>query len=583
MTDEPDPLWHHLPHKPLVFFGLHGEFDRKQLKRKYNALIRRFKPETHPAEFQQIRAAFETLDTRLRYGESVAERAPSATYQWSAPASLGGQSQDASVDESPSGSKAQDRSPAKPAGPAATVQAPLARRLRERPPREFYAELNRKDSKSPFDYYALAALADIVGNDPLLFPHWLLAGLRAHSHDPALLRLLEAYFRSGVPVESIARLLTATAKVVNTDRFYQLCEPLWDELLRRVDFAAFRSTLDSCERQLVDHRIHSKLVFYLHLLRPCLWKADPDWIANVAGLLEENRELIPAALERDLELTLLLVEYRASSKKFATGHPIRTRIDEAMHAYCTRDEAEADRAVIECQVQLAADGAGVLEAFPLRDDSFESMHLPWLLLNADVGSRCELKSPPTAEELAPNRAPADLVPDSWTSLALMTAGSPASAIATQVLRMLDDINRHTPWNLYRLGTLGIRVTCYVAAALLVLLGIFPILIIPGGVAALLLIPAAVAAYHFTLRERTVDPLIRRFTSRFLRHEYERHWRRHLQRMLVATHLPVNELANLLKRLQERDADRTAMAGLLLPFLCRDPGLTIFSLAQRLLR
>ncbi len=60
--------WRHLPHDPQAFFGLDGDFDRKQLKRAYGALIRQFKPETHPNEFQRIRQAYEQLESRSRYG-----------------------------------------------------------------------------------------------------------------------------------------------------------------------------------------------------------------------------------------------------------------------------------------------------------------------------------------------------------------------------------------------------------------------------------------------------------------------------------------------------------------------------------
>src|SRR6185436_13154599 len=69
MTDSPgEPDWSLLPHDPVRFFGLAEGFDRRELKRSYNQLIRRFKPEKHPQEFQRIRAAYEQLDSGIRYG-----------------------------------------------------------------------------------------------------------------------------------------------------------------------------------------------------------------------------------------------------------------------------------------------------------------------------------------------------------------------------------------------------------------------------------------------------------------------------------------------------------------------------------
>lgn len=577
MNAEPDPAWHLLPRDPLGFFGLGREFDRKELKRAYNSLIRRFKPEQCPAEFQQIRSAFEALDAGLRYGDAARETMAAPRYEWS------GGSGASPLDGSQAGSPRTPRV-SRPVGAAHPPEVPLTQQVGERPLRDVYADLNRKPQKSPFDYYALAVLSDTVGRDPLLFAHWLLAGLQAHPQDPALMRLLYTYFRSDVPVESVPKLLTVTAKVVKNDRFYQLTEPLWDEFLRCADFTTFRGTLEKCEQLLVDHRIHAKLVFYLHLLRPCVWKADPGWITHVARLLEENRDQLPPALEPDLELTLLFVEYRESAENLPTSHPVRARIEQAMRAYCTREEAEADREVIECQVQLAADGAGVLEAFPLSDDTSHPMLLPWLILNADVGSRRERELPAPVAEVASAFSHADrATPNSWTELALREAGRPDSDIGRQVLRMLEDIDRQTPWAPLGRCLMAIRIAGYVIAAGVALICLFPIFVIPGGILALVFVPIAPLAYHFTLRQRTAEPLVQRLTTRFLQRHYEQNWRARLQRTLAATHLPVADFVQLMIQLRERHGARASMAHILSSFLNRDVGLTVYSLALRLLR
>ena len=67
-----EPDWTALPENPWRFFGLPADFDRIGLRRKYSALIRRFKPEKYPDEFQRIRAAFEDIDQQLR----VSQRQP---------------------------------------------------------------------------------------------------------------------------------------------------------------------------------------------------------------------------------------------------------------------------------------------------------------------------------------------------------------------------------------------------------------------------------------------------------------------------------------------------------------------------
>ena len=87
MSDPGEPQWHLLPDQPEQFFSLTGEYDVRDLKRSYNALIRRFKPEKFPEEFQRIRAAYERLNDALRYGETSQSNTlpPQTQFDWSAP------------------------------------------------------------------------------------------------------------------------------------------------------------------------------------------------------------------------------------------------------------------------------------------------------------------------------------------------------------------------------------------------------------------------------------------------------------------------------------------------------------------
>ena len=62
MTDSVnEPNWNLLPEDPESFFGLERPFDLKDLKRSYSRLIKQYKPEKSPAEFQKIRAAYEGI------------------------------------------------------------------------------------------------------------------------------------------------------------------------------------------------------------------------------------------------------------------------------------------------------------------------------------------------------------------------------------------------------------------------------------------------------------------------------------------------------------------------------------------
>ncbi len=91
MAEPPDePRWDLLPHDPVRFFALADGFNRNDLKRAYNRLLRRFKPEKAPEEFQRIRAAFEELDENLRYhGGTTGSRTP-VPQDWKIDARAGG-------------------------------------------------------------------------------------------------------------------------------------------------------------------------------------------------------------------------------------------------------------------------------------------------------------------------------------------------------------------------------------------------------------------------------------------------------------------------------------------------------------
>ena len=58
-----------LPSDPESFFGLSSPYDRRDLKRAYGKAIRQYNPESHPAEFQLVRDAYERLEKQLRYGK----------------------------------------------------------------------------------------------------------------------------------------------------------------------------------------------------------------------------------------------------------------------------------------------------------------------------------------------------------------------------------------------------------------------------------------------------------------------------------------------------------------------------------
>jgi hypothetical protein len=392
MTDDENNVdWNLLPHSPHAFFGIGKEFDRKELKRKYNLLIRQFKPEKHPAEFQRIRAAYELLDNQLRYGTQVTMPANMRqTYEWQ-------------TDESPVATKAGEQRSSQPTEPPTKEPAKqqpkkspsLQELLTQQPLVEVYQQLAKKPNKRPFDFYALAVMSDIVEKEKLHFANWILKGLTACPGDRGLMSLLYEYLRGPVPEAVMGGMLIATSKAVPNDRFYAMTESLWQRYLRAKSFREFRSTLEKCEANLRDVNIDCRLAFSIEILKSAIWSADLEWIEQIMLLIDENFERIPYHVQYDIDILQMLKRYIDERSRFLTGHPFRQTIDRALRAYFMEDQAVGDREIIACQVQIAADPAGVLAAFPVNsDEDYSNLYILWNYAVGDVAERNLLEPPP---------------------------------------------------------------------------------------------------------------------------------------------------------------------------------------------
>lgn len=392
MSDEAGKVdWNLLPHQPLKFFGLAAEFDRKDLKRAYNRLLRQFKPEKHPNEFQQIRAAYELLDNQQRYGAAAT---PPPEYKWQtddAAVKPGAGAERSAASRSPSNSKT-EKGAELPAPPA---PLPLHQRIRHEPMANVYRQLAEKQHKLPYDFYALAVMSDAVHRkDGQQFLRWLLQGLAEHRRDRALLNLLYEYLRGPLAIETISKILIAVSKTVQTDEFFPLTESLWHRLLSERPFVEFRKAFEACETNLRDIRIDARLAFTIEILKSAIWVADPAWIARAFGLIEENFQRIPPQVQNDLDLLDFLRNYVAGRPNLATAHPLRRRIDAALREFFSGDQATRDRSVLQCQVELAADPAATLEAFPLKsEEDYSNFYTLWCYVSGDVAERHVTEQP----------------------------------------------------------------------------------------------------------------------------------------------------------------------------------------------
>lgn len=394
MSDESAHVdWNLLPHAPLAFFGLAESFDRKELKRAYNRLLRQFKPEKHPQEFQRIRAAYELLDNQQRYGAAAT---PSPSYQWT--------TDEAPTPPSPS-RPSQQRQPLEPVAvpPAAASQPhvssplPLHVRIRQEPLANVYRQLAEKQHKLPYDFYALAVMSDVVHRkDGQQFLRWILQGLAEHRHDRALLSLLYEYLRGPLAINVVPNLLVAVSKTVRTDGFYPLTESLWHRLLRELPFAEFRKTLAACEANLRAVGIDARLAFTVEILKAAIWVADAEWINRAFALIEENFERVAYHLQNDLDLLDFLRRYIAGRPPLEQASPLRREIDDALREFFSGEQTTRDRKVLQCQVRMAADPQATLAAFPLNsEEDYSNFYLLWSYVSGDVAERHTTERPPT--------------------------------------------------------------------------------------------------------------------------------------------------------------------------------------------
>lgn len=382
--DQPD--WNLLPANPEAFFSLPGEYDLRDLKRSYNALIRKFKPEKYPAEFQKIRAAFEMLNDALRYDEPPRPiDNMNLLTDWDNPGETLPPLEPEESDKpeivtssEPAGSR-QSRMPS----PEFPYPRTLKERLTTEPPEKLYHELDAKPDKSPYEFYIMALLSDLVEDVGRTFPNWLLEGLKEYPSDPVLFELLREYLALDEIPENLAGLLEAISRVVRSDRFYYLTERGWDKLLKNASFMLFRETLSECEANLLDYCIEHKLVFYLHILRPAIMKADIAWIDEAFSQIGLPAQM-PYWIEEELDFLEYLVDYRQNRRRFLFGGHLRSVIDHAIIEYFWKGELEGTKRFLELQMELVATQEEILSEFTSVTEELGVVHIIWNHISEEI-------------------------------------------------------------------------------------------------------------------------------------------------------------------------------------------------------
>ncbi|MCR9207210.1 MAG: hypothetical protein NXI28_03195 [bacterium] len=391
-----DPAWHHLPHDPRSFFDLAEGFDRRDLKRAYGKLIRQFKPETHPQEFQRIRAAYEQLENAERYGRNQAE-SQSAAEAWKPNGNPPPQPESRPGDTSASDANQPSKRPKPPISP---VDEAIAN------PRESYTRLSQKHSRSPLEYYILAVLSDLLVKPTNenekhrpQFLQWLLDGLQEHPHEPGLISLVAGTLRGDVPDDQIQTLLPKIAKSIRSSMFYRLTEPLWERLLIDQPFATFERLIRECESHLRQGDPRARLAFYLRILRTAIWTAPTEWTQSQLETLSGQAADLDDSMQNDLEFVELLHSYLSSTKPSASELPARATMESFLRTYCTGDGPTATAEMARCLDEIARDAHGVQESFPINQEQDDhSLFLLMMMATSDLAETTGLIAPAPDEE-----------------------------------------------------------------------------------------------------------------------------------------------------------------------------------------
>ena len=349
MDDQTEPDWELLSADPWKFFGIQHDAETRDLKRSYNRFIRRFKPEKHPLEFQRIRAAYEYVHNQIRYGEN--DKGPSIQFDWtSAFSSSHGKT------ESRANEINDENSSAKPT-------LTLMERIESESAPKLLAELAAQPAKSPRDYFHLAVLDSIQPPSDESLENWLLEGIVNHPREHGLSGLFREYLEHHLVADRLSDVLCKSLEKLPASQFFQITEPAWDRLIRERSFEEFRATLARSEEKMTIVSGHSIVIFYLHILKPAIWKSDDEWLEQVTAEIEDQYYQLPNWAQHEYEVLCHLSEYR-QSEHAQKQHGLLQSMNEAIQQWCLDVDGKSDRTIVECQHLIAANGMQLLDEFP---------------------------------------------------------------------------------------------------------------------------------------------------------------------------------------------------------------------------
>ncbi|MFT4646860.1 MAG: hypothetical protein ACI9X4_000064 [Glaciecola sp.] len=524
MTDEPN--WNLLPGRAEEFFGLEASYARSDLKRSYNRILRRYKPEQFPDEFQLLRAAYEHLEEALRFGR-----------QTSGPSTL--RPTHATPVDTTIG--AVETTPSRPSP---------CERYKQVGALTLLAELEDQEDLSADEFLALALLREADGNlGPLALHTTLASGLLHTQGDARLVHVLLEACRDPLESKDAVKLVQQLARWVQENSpeasswYYFATTPLWVSLIRDIPFATFKILLAKCQALIGSEGHPGYLVLSLRLLRTGGQVADSEWTLEAMEDLQERYEDLPPDLCEEMDVLEWLLSYMDHREVFLEDQPGRAAWDSALLAMLSEEDAIADRAFLAATSDSLDDPEALLHSFQdWSDPAVRLAMTPLHYFAEEVYARSKEPEPsPSQKELR-----------------------------RKVLPFMYRLQKATARTLTgRLDNL-----IHMAFTLLLLAGVFlPIMLqespMPGTIAVVLIF--AVCGY---IGIRRAMPYVYAWHSPTL---YRKVWRSEVRQFLESHPMHVHEMIETLQGLEDEDvSDHHRLAG----ELNEDPGMVLYALSLR---
>jgi hypothetical protein len=544
-----------LPSDPESFFGLSSPYDRRDLKRAYGKAIRQYNPESHPAEFQLVRDAYERLEKQLRYGKQQ-KQAENAAAAW-APVSSAQESDHAAA---PSGSKSRSTRREVTLEQLAVIDPPAALK-----------KLQNKKSRTPPDYFLLAVLADAHAGKPTAqYLGQLIEGLRVYPADPGLIALATEFLRAEIPDEMIAKIVRFVAKHLRSPLFYMLTEPLWIRLVGVADFKNVSSLLIECEEQISQTDLETRTAFYLRFLRAAIWVAPKRWTQQILAGIESQAASLDESTQYDLEFLIEVRQILDLGNQ--NKNPARLSLLKAIRLSCQSDEAAAVAQVTRLLSDLGRDSAAVQQAFPVNTsvDGSDTDGV-WVSLVHRLVYQLESYSL-ESDEVSSDRIVAQtthLLNDLQPTVAKVIAGADRAKSRYKT----------TPLLVWLVGG-SILLTPFILVIDFSIFGAGGGLLSLFGIIAMIV--GLLISYFRWLFPKHLQPRLERNQQRWLVRDYNKHWRARLFRFAQANQETIHIHAARIEGIGEQ-MGKSDLSNLVQFFIRQDAGLCIFSAINTVLR